>query len=187
MGVHSGLECVPVRNGRTVGVRVDSDPFAREDASLRARAAEAVRAQAKQPGWLNAHGLRHDFYVEKLHAGPAAELIDRPGWGGVESEVLTHRREAFEPPPPPDLGEILTDDKNAFKPGYRGTPAGPLVPRLSRASQRMKQEEEAQERARQMEETRIAAGGPSGRAMALTRPSFPLSVCLYASSRLFLL
>ena len=106
---------------------------------------------------MNAHGSRHDYYVEKI---TGAKLIDKPGWGGVDSEVLTRRREEYKPPPPPDLAEALTNDKNAFKPGFGGkAAAGPVVPQLSRMSQRRKQEEAAKERAKVQEAKRIAAGG----------------------------
>ena len=131
----------------------DPEPLAREEARLSLRAARAVRAQAKQPGWLNAHGLRRDFYTEKL---TGSKLIDRPGWGEVESEVLTRRVEEYVPPPPPDLSEALTNDKNAFKPGFNGRAVGPTVPQLSRASQRKRQEEAAKESAKKLEEKRIA-------------------------------
>jgi hypothetical protein len=129
------------------------EPLAREEAGLRGRAARAVRSQAKQPGWLNAHGLSHDYYTEKL---TGSRLFDKPGWGRVDSEVLTQEREEYVPPPPPDLSEALTNDRNAFKPGFTGRAGGPVVPQLSRASQRKRQEEAAKERATQQEAQRIA-------------------------------
>jgi hypothetical protein len=52
-----------------------------EEERVRARAARVVRIQAAAPGWLNAHGLRHDFYTQPIESG--AMLLDKPGWGGA--------------------------------------------------------------------------------------------------------
>lgn len=77
-------------------------------------------------------------------------MIDKPGWGGVESEVLTRKRPEYVPPPPPDLSAALTDDARlALKAGFGGKPVGPGgVPLLSRAALRRKQEAEEKERAK---------------------------------------